>query len=140
MEVKFLQLNNEYPAVLEVLRQLRSNYDVSVLAEQIERQKASGYQIVYVTSAQGILAVAGFNTGEKLAWGKYLYIDELVTNHHFRSQGVGKFLLDWLKSYAKQLNCDQVHLDSGVQRFAAHKFYLREDFNIVSHHFSYHLD
>jgi len=30
----------------------------------------------------------------------------------------------------------QLHLDSGVQRYMAHKFYLREGFIIASHHFS----
>ncbi len=83
-----------------------------------------------------ILAAAGFNVGEKLAWGKHIYIDDLVTNAQFRSRGVGKFILDWFKTYALEIGCEQIHLDSGVQRFSAHKFYLREGFNIASHHFS----
>ena len=45
-------------------------------------------------------------------------------------------MLDWLKSYAQKNDCGQIHLDSGVQNFSAHRFYLREGFNIASHHFS----
>ncbi len=37
-------------------------------------------------------------------------------------------MISWLKSHARQLGCNQLHLDSGVQRFSAHRFYLREGF------------
>ncbi len=82
-----------------------------------------------------MLCVAGFNIGEKLAWGKHIYIDDLVTNEQFRSTGAGAYLMTWFKAYAQEQGCGQIHLDSGVQRFAAHRFYLREHFNIASHHF-----
>lgn len=136
MEIKFLKDDADYPAVLEVLLQLRTSYDADSLSEQIKKQQSNGYQVVYVKSSKGILAVAGFVISEKLAWGKHIYIDDLVTNQSHRSSGVGKFLIDWFKSYAKNTQCEQIHLDSGVQRFPAHKFYLREGFNIPSHHFS----
>ena len=44
--------------------------------------------------------------------------------------------MDWLKCHARENECEQIHLDSGVQRFPAHRFYLREGFDIASHHFS----
>ncbi|SJL82883.1 GNAT family N-acetyltransferase [Vibrio palustris] len=136
MEVQFLEKNADYTSVLDMLLQLRPSYNRDSLAAQVEKQQSMGYQVVYVKSKQNILAVAGFNVGEKLAWGKYIYIDDLVTHCECRSLGVGSFLIDWFKSYALENSCDQIHLDSGVQRFLAHKFYLREGFNIASHHFS----
>ncbi|QFU07061.1 aminoalkylphosphonic acid N-acetyltransferase (plasmid) [Pseudoalteromonas sp. THAF3] len=136
MEVKFLEKDADYKAVLEVLLQLRPQYSLDALSAQIDKQQLHHYQLVYVKSSQGVLAVAGFSVGEKLAWGKHIYIEDLVTNAKCRSRGVGQFLMDWFKTYARANNCEQIHLDSGVQRFAAHRFYLREGFNIASHHFS----
>ncbi|HHX8542376.1 TPA: GNAT family N-acetyltransferase [Vibrio diabolicus] len=136
MEVQFLEKNSDYESVLEVLLQLRPNYNLDTLSAQIEKQQSNGYQVVYVKSAEGVLAAAGFSVGEKLAWGKHIYIEDLVTNVQFRSRGVGKFIIDWFKTYALESGCEQIHLDSGVQCFPAHKFYLREGFNIASHHFS----
>ncbi|WP_151173959.1 GNAT family N-acetyltransferase [Pseudoalteromonas ruthenica] len=136
MEVKFLEKDADYKAVLEVLLQLRPQYSLDALSAQIDKQQLHHYQLVYVKSSQGVLAVAGFSIGEKLAWGKHIYIEDLVTNAKHRSRGVGQFLLDWFKTYARANKCEQIHLDSGVQRFAAHRFYLREGFNIASHHFS----
>ena len=136
MEVRLLEKNTDYTAVLEVLLQLRPNYTLETLAAQVEKQQLNGYQVAYVKSAEGVLGVAGFSMGEKLAWGKHIYIEDLVTNSSCRSQGVGRFFMDWFKAYAVENGCEQIHLDSGVQRFPAHKFYLREGFNIASHHFS----
>ncbi|MCC2524665.1 GNAT family N-acetyltransferase [Vibrio coralliilyticus] len=136
MDVQFLEKNADYTSVLEVLMQLRPNYQLDSLSAQIDKQQLNGYQVVYVKSSEGVLAVAGFSVGEKLAWGKHIYIEDLVTNSQFRSRGVGKLLINWFKSYAIEHGCEQIHLDSGVQRFPAHKFYLREGFNIASHHFS----
>ncbi len=136
MKVKIANSDHELRMAAEVLLQLRDSYDVDSLIHQIHEQQKEGYQIAYVESDNRILCVAGFIVGNKLAWGKHIYIDDLVTCEKHRSTGAGAFMIDWLKSYAKDHDCKQIHLDSGVQRFPVHKFYLREGFNIVSHHFS----
>ena len=80
--------------------------------------------------------MAGIRVMENLAWGKFLYVDDLVTASAARSQGYGDKLFDWLLDYARAGGCEQLHLDSGVQRFEAHRFYLRKRMSISSHHFS----
>ncbi|CAG9001433.1 MAG: Aminoalkylphosphonate N-acetyltransferase [Candidatus Celerinatantimonas neptuna] len=65
-----------------------------------------------------------------------MYVDDLIVDQAQRSLGAGSLLIDWLKNYARQNNCQQLHLDSGVQRFDAHRFYLRERLRISCHHFS----
>ncbi len=87
-----------------------------------------------------VVAVAGFRLCLNLAWGKFLYVDDLITDESARSQGYGKQLLDWLIAYANEHACQQIHLDSGVQRFAAHKFYLKNNLYISSHHFTLNLN
>jgi GNAT superfamily N-acetyltransferase len=82
-----------------------------------------------------VCAVSGFRLAECLASGKYVYVDDLVTDETHRSSGFGHALLDWIVAYAKQLGCNELHLDSGVQRHAAHRFYLRERMDIVYYHF-----
>ncbi|WP_339378726.1 GNAT family N-acetyltransferase [Calothrix sp. NIES-2100] len=53
-----------------------------------------------------------------------------------RSQGYGTNLLNWLLDYAKAHACQQLHLDSGVQRFAAHRFYFKQRLEIRAYHFA----
>ena len=124
-----------------VLLQLRTQFDEDSLVAQIQEQQAEGYRVAYVESVDGdgpgeVLCVAGFVVATKLAWGRHIYVDDLVTDTRRRSRGAGKVLIDWLRDHGRELGCRELHLDSGVQRFAAHRFYLREGFHIASHHFS----
>ncbi len=134
MEARLATTDAELERIAPVLLQLRSHFDAQSLIERIKLQQADGFQVAYVESGGDILCVAGFVLGFKLSWGKHIYVDDLVTDESRRSSGAGKCMIDWLKSYARENGCEQLHLDSGVTRFSAHKFYLREGFRISSHH------
>jgi GNAT superfamily N-acetyltransferase len=136
MEARLLQTEDELETVAPVLLQLRPQFDLKGLVTRIKMQQKNGYKLAYVVSDGKVLCVAGFVTGYKLAWGKHIYIDDLVTHEKHRSTGAGKCLMEWFKSYAKENGCDQIHLDCSVLRFPTHKFYLNNGFHITSHHFS----
>jgi len=136
MNIRVAESDTQLESVSGVLLQLRTAFTKKELLAQIKEQKQHGYQIAYVESEGEVLCVAGFVVGTKLAWGKHIYVDDLVTAERHRSRGAGAKMLEWLKSYARDLDCRELHLDSGVQRFGAHRFYLREGFDIASHHFS----
>jgi len=134
MQAKLAESDAELKRIVPVLLQLRSHFDERSVIERIKVQQEGGYRIAYVESDGEVLCVAGFVLGYKLAWGKHVYVDDLITDENRRSSGAGRCMIDWLKSYAREHGCEQLHLDSGVTRFAAHKFYLREGFRISSHH------
>jgi len=120
-----------------VMRQLRPHLtDEQAFIEQVERQFAQGYKLVSYQEDGKIKALVGFRFMELLAWGKVLYIDDLITDSETRKSGHGGKLLKWVIEQAKTENCDQVHLDSGPQRHDAHRLYLNHGFKIVAHHFS----
>ncbi|HSX03306.1 MAG TPA: GNAT family N-acetyltransferase [Rhabdochlamydiaceae bacterium] len=119
-----------------VMKQLRSHLKEDVFIEQIQRQIAAGYQLIYLEEAGEVVAVAGFRFLEFLAWGKVLYIDGLVTDFEARGKGYGGKLIKWLIERAKVEKCDQVHLDGGPQRHDAHRLYLNHGFKIIGYHFS----
>ena len=136
MKVEIAESDSDLEKISGVLLQLRPSFDKQGLIAQIKAQQKHGFRIAYVEPSGTVLCVAGFVVGTKLAWGKHIYIDDLVTDERHRSSGAGGFLIDWFKAYARSHGCEQIHLDSGVQRFAAHRFYLRKGFDIASHHFS----
>lgn len=100
-----------------------------------QRQQYS-YQLAYLEDEGQIKAVAGFRISECLSAGKFLYVDDLTTAETERSKGYGEQLIQWLIDHARQHNCESFQLDSGVQRFAAHRFYFRQRLEITSYHFS----
>ena len=105
------------------------------LATVRRMQKTDGYRLAAVAEGDARPCVAGFRLGENLARGKFLYVDDLVTAESARSRGHGKAMLAWLADRAREAGCAVLLLDSGVQRFSAHRFYLRERFDITGHHF-----
>lgn len=123
-----------------VLTELRPHLVEGEFVERVRRQqREGGYQLAFLEEAGHVKAVAGFRIGEFLAWGRILYVDDLVTTSGGRSRGHGRWLFDWLVAHAREAGCAQLHLDSGVQRFAAHRFYLRHRMEITAHHFALNL-
>jgi GNAT superfamily N-acetyltransferase len=118
------------------MAQLRPHVTESAFLERVERQMLEGYKVAFIEEAGRAVCVAGFRILNNLAWGRFLYVDDLVTDEHERSKGFGQQLFAWLLQHAKDENCDQFHLDSGVQRFGAHRFYLAAGMDITSHHFA----
>ncbi len=121
-----------------VMAELRPHVQPDEFLTRIKRQQEiAGYELAAITAeADGeVKAVAGFRISECLAWGKFLYVDDLVSKSDDRSKGYGGALFDWVVEYAKENDCDQFHLDSGVHRFAAHRFYLVKRMSIEGHHF-----
>ena len=124
-----------------VMRQLRTHFtQEETFVEQVERQRAQGYRMAFLEDERGVRAVAGFRMMESLFAGRHCYVDDLVTDAETRSLGYGGELFDWLVAEARAAGCGKLELDSGVQRFAAHRFYLTKRMLISSHHFSLELD
>jgi GNAT superfamily N-acetyltransferase len=105
-----------------------------------EVQRPAGYRLIgaFDREEPAAAAVAGFREGNSLAWGHFMYVDDLATRPEFRRRGLGRGLLVWLAREAARLGCEQLHLDSGVglERADAHRLYLNSGLVISSHHFA----
>lgn len=120
-----------------VMHQLRPHLlNEQAFIDQVQRQIAQGYHLTYLQEEQGVKALVGFRFLEFLAWGKVLYIDDLITDANARKSGSASKLLQWVITQAKHKGCDQVHLDSGPARHDAHRLYLNHGFHIIGHHFA----
>jgi len=104
----------------------------------VKRQQKDGYTLAFLEDEGKIRTVAGFRILENLPWGKFMYVDDFVTDETSRAKGYGKKLFDWLVKYANKHKCGELHLDSGVwkERYDAHRFYHNNRLNIVAHHFA----
>jgi GNAT superfamily N-acetyltransferase len=106
-------------------------------------QRAEGYRLVaaFEEGEEEAAAVAGFRIGHLLAWGRFLYVDDLSTRAVARRRGHGRALLEWLAEEARRLECEQLHLDSGARpdRVDAHRLYFNVGLAITAHHFARHL-
>jgi GNAT superfamily N-acetyltransferase len=126
------------PAIAQcfsVMRQLRPHLSEAAFVPTVREQQRGGYVLVHLTQHDTVRAVAGYRIIDNLVGGRVLYVDDLVTDAACRSQGYGQALFDWLTTTARDAQCRFLELDSGVQRFDAHRFYLTNRMIISSHHF-----
>jgi GNAT superfamily N-acetyltransferase len=118
-----------------VMRQLREHLVEGEFVARVRLQENTGYRLALLEDRGDIRSVAGFRLLENLFSGRMMYVDDLVTDRSIRSKGFGREMLAWLIERARQDRCRSFELDSGVQRFDAHRFYLANRMIISSHHF-----
>lgn len=135
--LKLLTTDDEIRSFFKVMKELRGHLKEEEFLDNIrEQEQLADFKLLGAYTDGEPEGVAGFRISKCLAWGKFLYVDDLVTLPVERSKGLGKRMMDWLIDYARQQGCARFELDSGVQRFGAHRFYLRERMEISCHHFS----
>jgi ribosomal protein S18 acetylase RimI-like enzyme len=121
----------EIGACFDLMRQLRPHLtSLEEFVERWRRQSAGGYRILALWSERGPhpgpCALAGYRITENLVHGKFLYVDDLVSDKTERSRGYGAKLLDKLKEEGRARGCKKLVLDTGLDNALAHRFYYRQ--------------
>lgn len=133
--IALARTDDEVNACFAVMRELRPHVPAADFVPRVRSMAREGYELVYVEEDGQIRAVAGFRIMHLLCCGRILYVDDLVTRESDRSKGWGRALLEWLKGRAREAGCAELHLDSGVQRTDAHRFYRDNALEVSSYHF-----
>ena len=122
------------------MRALRTHYaDEREFVRRVDEvQRPEGYRLVGAFEGERCVAVAGFRELNNLAWGHVVYVDDLSTLPEASGRGHGRALLEWCAAEARRLECEQLHLDSGVEanRLDAHRLYFNTGMRITSYHFA----
>ena len=137
MEVRSLSSDEEIRGTFPVMSQLRPHLSEEDYLATIRRMETEeSYRLAAVFEGGRVRCVGGYGFMELLTYGKVLYVDDLVTDEAARSRDFGGRMICWLADEARSNGCKILHLDSGVQRHAAHRFYFREGMKISSYHFA----
>lgn len=122
-DVRELETREAWSAAYPVMAQLRPHLGESEFVDAVERQSADGYRLFARYRADEIVALAGVWGRENLAWGRHVWVDDLVTDADHRSAGHGLALLRFVEEWAAAEGCELIALSSGLQRTDAHRFY-----------------
>ncbi|HUE97130.1 MAG TPA: GNAT family N-acetyltransferase [Longimicrobiaceae bacterium] len=133
--IRIAETDDDIRRCFPVVHQLRTHVVEGEFVPRVRRQMAGGFLFAMLEDEGEVRAAAGYRFIDNLFSGRILYVDDLVTDTTARSRGYGRKLLDWLIDRAREENCYSLELDSGVQRFDAHRFYLTNRMVISSHHF-----
>jgi GNAT superfamily N-acetyltransferase len=136
VNIRIAVTDQEIQLCYPLMVQLRPHIQASEFVSLVRQQQQSGYRIVMLLEEAIPVCLAGYRVSVNLAWGRFLYIDDFITQAEKRSQGNGAALLEWLKQQAQREGCQQIHCDSGLQRELAHRFYERENLPKTGYHFA----
>jgi len=126
--------DHEINKCFSVISELRPHLIQETFLQLIRKMEKEGYVLAFIEENTNVVSVAGYRITTNLFMGKNLYVDDLVTTESVRSKGYGKSMITWLHSVAVENQCTHLHLDSGVQRYQAHKFYFKQGLVITSYH------
>ena len=127
--------DEEINKCFSVISELRPHLVQETFLPLVRKMEKEGYILAYIKDNSKVVSVAGYRITTNLFMGKNLYIDDLITTKNARSKGHGESMVMWLCSIAIENECTHLHLDSGVQREQAHKFYFKRGLVISSYHF-----
>ncbi|TFW03202.1 GNAT family N-acetyltransferase [Oxalobacteraceae bacterium OM1] len=93
--------------------------------ERWKRQVTEGYHLIALYDGVQPRALAGYRLQENLVHGRFLYVDDLVTDAGVRGQGYGERLMTYLRTQAQTLQCGKLVLDTPLSNALGHRFYFR---------------
>jgi ribosomal protein S18 acetylase RimI-like enzyme len=139
MEIKHAEEKEDFLKCWEVVHELRPNLYPDRYLTLMLYMIDEGYKLIYIEEDGKAVAFCGYRLTTMLHRGRSIYIDDLCTLTEARGKGYGRALLDYVLKEAKKEELQTIHLDSGHQRYDAHRLYLNFGFKITSHHFAMEL-
>ena len=113
-------------ASFTLMQQLRPHLtgEADYLA-RVRRQAGNSYRLLLAWQNDRPVGLAGYRQQENLVYGRFLYIDDLVTLPDVRGTGIGERLLAACREEARSRHCTAMVLDTRRDNVLAQRFYFR---------------
>lgn len=119
--------DSQIEACFPVISQLRPYLtDPAAWFDRAKALRAGGYKILAMWEENTVVAMAGYRLGDNMIYGKFLYIDDLITDEQKRGSGLGALLLEELQKIGRLADCHYMVLDTAATNTEARRFYRRE--------------
>jgi ribosomal protein S18 acetylase RimI-like enzyme len=127
IDLHTIETDADLAACFPLMHQLRPHLaSAQEFIDRVRRQAGTGYRLVALWQGAAPCALAGWRLQENLVHGRFLYVDDLVTDAAARSQGHGHRLMTHLLSVARTHGCGKLLLDTPISNTRGQDFYLRE--------------
>ncbi|WP_226819104.1 GNAT family N-acetyltransferase [Acidithiobacillus montserratensis] len=127
--------HQDLPIILPLVQLLNPTVSPEQLAQRLQEMTGQGYECAAVFMEDNCVGVAGIWLGTRFWCGRYLDVDNVVVDPAYRDCGIGQQLMNWVENYARHQRCEIMVLDAYVTNQAARRFYERNGYQIVGHHF-----
>ena len=130
-------INNFLPLIQELMGH---RLDDAILKERFKEMFDHKYECHGIYVDETLAGVFGLWFATRHYCGKTCEQDHVYIKPEYRSMGLGKQVFKWIYNYAKEKGCETAELNSYVENYPSHKFYLNENYVIKGYHFLKTLD
>lgn len=126
LDLREAETTDEVATCFALMAQLRPHLTSAEDFVARWQRLAPRYRLLTLKQDGTLIALAGFRLDENLFHGRFLYVDDLVTDEAKRGGGYGKILLDHLVEIGRVEECTKIVLDTPLSNVLGHRFYYRQ--------------
>src|ERR1044072_5465207 len=103
--IKKLETLDEMLTTFHLVKELTPDLDPDNYKSMLKEMVPHNYRQVAVYDGDKLIGVSGYWIATKIYSGRYLEIDNFVIAKEYRSQNIGKLMINWMLIEANQSNC-----------------------------------
>ena len=135
--LRHAETDADVTACFDVMQQLRPNLkSAEDFLAAVTLQRGQGYRLLAAWEDGKPVALAGYRRVDNLIHGRFIYVDDLITDAHARGHGHGDRLLAELHRLGRADGCERLVLDTALGNALAQRFYFRFGLLARGLHFS----
>lgn len=129
-------LKEDFSVVLPYLEKLHSvEIDKLLLQERLLEMFDQNYECFGIYKSGKLVGVFGLWFMTRHYAGRSCEVDHIYIEDELQGNGVGRQLFNFIENYAQSKKCETLELNSYVENFRSHKFYMNLGFVIRGYHF-----
>lgn len=129
-------LKKDMDLVIPLIMEL-SEYQTeeSLLKSRMHEMFEQNYECFAIYLGEEVIGTFGLWFMTRHYAGKSCEVDHVFLKPSYQNRGFGKEIFEYIFKYAKEKGCEMQELNSYVQNFKSHKFYMNLDYVIKGYHF-----
>lgn len=125
-------INTFLPLIQELMGY---TFEDSVLRSRFQEMFNQAYECYGIYEGEALIGVFGLWFATRHYAGKTCEPDHVYIKPTSRSKGLGKAVFKWIFDYVKTKECETSELNSYVENYPSHKFYMNLGYDIKGYHF-----
>ncbi|MAZ28419.1 MAG: GNAT family N-acetyltransferase [Cytophagaceae bacterium] len=135
-DFSFRFINREQSSqIIPFFQLLDSAIPVDVLNQRLDEMYANRFNCLGIFDQDKLIGICGIWVLYKYYIGKHLELDDVIISADYRNKGVGKQMMQFIESYAKQNDCMGYELNCYVHNAPGVKFWANQNMVIKGYHF-----
>ena len=113
-----------------------NNFEIPLetLRSRLKEMLLTGYQCLGVYEREKLIGICGVWILNKLYVGKHMELDNVFVLPQYRSQGVGRLMLDNLLDHAANIGCEASEINCYIKNEKGVQFWKDQGYKAIGYH------